>query len=86
MGSFLKGMLLAWIEIQKAEFPHLVKKWRREKIPCGKEWDETALGGKAPEERSLEVFREAITTLPPKEWPDWVRELTELASAKSGAR
>ena len=42
MGSFLKGMLLAWIEIQKAEFPHLVKKWRREKIPCGKEWDETA--------------------------------------------
>ena len=45
-----------------------------------------ALGSKAPEERSLEVFREAITTLPPKEWPDWVRELTELASAKSGAR
>lgn len=26
MGSFLKGMLLAWIETQKAEFPHLVKK------------------------------------------------------------
>ena len=42
MGSFLKGLLLAWIEIQKAEFPHLVKKWRREKISCGKEWDETA--------------------------------------------
>ena len=42
MGSFLKGLLLAWIEVQKAEFPHLVKKWRREKIPCGKQWDETA--------------------------------------------
>ena len=202
MGSFLKGMLLAWIEIQKAEFPHLVKKWRREKIPCGKEWDETApvcssyygthintdnygkwmrqlmverglgeyttherwvdsrgiervkhggyvgpsykslrsfgatyligenvdvktaqaqfghrrsattlelyaekvpaherevaktmdsfveaaLGNKAPKERSLEVFQEAITTLPPEEWPDWVRELAELASTKSGTK
>ena len=42
MGSFLKGLLLAWIEIQKDEFPHLVKKWRREKIPCGRMWDETA--------------------------------------------
>ena len=42
MGSFLKGMLLAWLEIQKAEFPHLVKKWRRQKVPCGREWDETA--------------------------------------------
>ena len=35
---------------------------------------EAALGEKAPEKRSLEVFQEAITTLPPEEWPDWVGE------------
>ena len=199
MGSFLKGLLLAWFEIQRAEFPHLVKKWRREKIPCGREWDETApvcssyygthmnadnfgkwmralmverglgeytthiewtdsrgitrvkhggyagpsykslrsfgatylvganvdvktaqahfghrrssttlemyaesvpeherevartmdsfvkgaLGGKAPEERSLEAFREAVTSMRPEEWPDWVREIAMLASKKN---
>ena len=202
MCSFLKGLLLAWIEIQKAEFPHLVKKWRREKIPCGREWDEiapvcssyygthmntdnfgkwmralmvdrglgeytthekwtdsrgiervkhggyvgpsykslrsfgatylvgenvdvktaqahfghrrssttlelyaekvpsherevattmdsfvkAALGSKAPEEQSLDAFREAITTMEPGEWPDWVRELAEIASEKNGAK
>lgn len=47
---------------------------------------EAALGNKAPKERSLEVFQEAITTLPPEEWPDWVRELAELASTKSGTK
>ena len=41
-----------------------------------------ALGGKAPEERSLEAFREAITTTEPDEWPDWVLELAELAGSK----
>ena len=198
MGSFLKGLLLAWIEIQKAEFPHLVQEWHRGRIPCGKEWDETApvcssyygthmnadnfskwmralmierglgeytihekwldsrgimrvkhrgyvgpsykslrsfgatyliganvdvktaqahfghrrssttlelyaekvpnherevartmdsfvkaaLGDKAPEERSLEAFRETVTTMEPDEWPDWVRELSELVSGK----
>ena len=198
MGSFLKGLLLAWIEIQKAQFPHMVKKWRRLKVPCGREWDETApvcssyygthinsdnyggwmrslmverglgeytereewvdkrgitrvkqrgyvgpsykslrsfgatylvgenvdvktaqdhfghrksattleiyaesvpaherevartmdsfvkaaLGGRAPEEQSLEAFRDAITTLPPDEWPAWVRELAELANGR----
>ena len=202
MGSFLKGLLLAWIEIQKAEFPHLVKKWRREKIPCGKEWDETApvcssyygthmntdnygkwmralmverglgeytkhekwtdsrgiervkhggyvgpsykslrsfgatyligenvdvktaqahfghrrssttlelyaekvpaherevartmdsfvktaLGDEAPEERSLEALREAITTMKPDEWPDWVSELAGLVNAKNSVK
>ena len=39
-----------------------------------------ALDDKAPEERSLEAFREAITTMEPDEWPDWVKELTELAN------
>lgn len=198
MGSFLKGLLLAWIEIQKEQFPHLVKKWRRQKIPCGREWDETApvcssyygthmnpdnygkwmralmverglgeytthsewvdsrgiarvkhggyvgpsykslrsfgatyligenvdvktaqahfghkrssttlelyaeqvpkherevaktmdafvkaaLGDEAPQEQSLEAFREAIATLPPSEWPDWVRELADLVGGK----
>lgn len=43
----------------------------------------TSLGDKAPEERSLEAFREAITTMEPDEWPDWVRELAELAEKKS---
>lgn len=198
MGTFLKGLLLAWTEIQKATFPHLVRKWRREKMPCGKKWDETApvcsthygthmntdnfgrwmrsvmverglgeyatseewvdsrgiervkhggyvgpsykslrsfgatylvgenvdvktaqahfghrrssttlelyaesvpqherevartmdmfvraaLGGKAPEEQSLDAFREAVTTMEPDEWPDWVRELAELVNEK----
>ena len=41
-----------------------------------------ALGGKAPEEQSLEAFREAITTMEPDEWPDWVRELAELVNEK----
>lgn len=129
MGSFLKGMLLAWIDIQKAEFPIMVKKWRRGQIPCGREWDETApvcssyygthinldnygrwmralmverglgeyerevakamdsfvraaLGSNAPEERSLEAFREALVTMDPEEWPGWVSELANLAGEK----
>ena len=41
-----------------------------------------ALGGKAPEEQSLEAFRDAITTLPPDEWPAWVRELAELVNGR----
>ena len=41
-----------------------------------------ALGGKASEEQSLEAFREAITTMEPDEWPDWVRELAELVNEK----
>ena len=41
-----------------------------------------ALGDRAPEEQSLDAFREAITTQPPDEWPAWVRELAELASEK----
>ena len=198
MGSFLKGLLLAWIDVQKAEFPRLVKEWHGGKVPCGREWDETApvcssyygthinadnfskwmralmierglgeytihekwldsrgimrvkhrgyvgpsykslrsfgatyliganvdvktaqahfghrrssttlelyaekvpnherevartmdsfvkaaLGDKAPEERSLEAFRETVTTMEPDEWPDWVRELAELVGGK----
>lgn len=42
MGPFLKNLLIEWTEMQKKEFPHLVKKWRKEIIPCGKTWDETA--------------------------------------------
>ena len=42
-----------------------------------------ALGGKAPEERSLEAFREAVTSMRPEEWPDWVREIAMLASKKN---
>ena len=42
-----------------------------------------ALGGKIPEERSLEALQEAIATTPPDEWPDWVREIAELANAKT---
>lgn len=41
-----------------------------------------ALGGKAPEEQSLGAFREAIATMEPDEWPDWVRELAELVNEK----
>ena len=198
MGSFLKGLLLAWIEIQKTEFPHMVKKWRRGQIPCGRKWDKTApvcssyygthinadnygrwmrslmverglgewtereewvdsrgirreklsgyvgpsfkslrsfgatylvgenvdvktaqehfghrksattleiyaegvpaherevartmdsfvrnaLGDNAPEVQSLEAFREALTSMEPDEWPDWVRSLAELANEK----
>jgi len=200
MGSFLKGLLLAWIDIQKAEFPTMVKKWRRGQIPCGREWDETApvcssyygthinsdnygrwmrslmverglgeytireewvdsrgirreklsgyrgpsfkslrsfgatylvgenvdvktaqehfghrksattleiyaegvpaherevakamdsfvrtaLGSNAPENRSLEAFREALVTMDPEEWPSWVSELADLAGEKRG--
>ena len=198
MGSFLKGLLLAWIDVQKAEFPHLVKEWHRGRIPCGREWDETApvcsshygthlnadnfsrwmralmierglgeytthekwldsrgimrvkhggyvgpsykslrsfgatylvganvdvktaqahfghrrssttlelyaervpsherevaktmdsfvkaaLGDKAPQEQSLEVFRETIATVQASEWPKWVTELVDAAAAK----
>ena len=42
MGSHLKRILLDWREMQKEQFPNLVKKWRRQKIPCGKKWDENA--------------------------------------------
>lgn len=42
-----------------------------------------ALGGKAPEERSLEALQEAIAITPPDEGPDWVREIAELANAKT---
>ena len=41
-----------------------------------------ALGGKAPVEKSLEAFREAIATQEPGEWPDWVRELAGLANER----
>ena len=41
-----------------------------------------ALGGKAPEERSLEAFREIVAAAEPGEWPDWVRDLAELANRK----
>ena len=41
-----------------------------------------ALGGKAPEERSIEAFREIVAAVEPGEWPDWVRDLAELANRK----
>jgi hypothetical protein len=41
-----------------------------------------ALGGKAPEERSLEALQEAIATTPPDEWPDWVADLVNMAITK----
>lgn len=42
MAPFLRDLLSTWFEMQQKEFPTLVKRWRREKIPCGKTWDETA--------------------------------------------
>ncbi len=45
-----------------------------------------ALGNKAPEEQSLDAFREAVNSMDPSEWPDWVRELAEIASEKNGAK
>ena len=37
----------------------------------------------SPEERSLEALQEAIAITPPDEGPDWVREIAELANAKT---
>lgn len=40
------------------------------------------IGDKAPEERTLEVFRETIAAVNPSEWPKWVTDLVDAAAMK----
>ena len=76
----IPALIKAMKDVPKEERPAFgkaVQAWRAEV--------EAALGGKAPEERSLEALQEAIATTPPDEWPDWVADLVELANAKTAS-